>query len=230
MSNRLENLVDRIRQGLGFRTDVDDLIKRCIDEEIRYLQMGKTSPLGMQWETDETLLTDSNIVAFTNDEDVTVLNVMRPQKTYLWYAPVSDPSTPRTPIAWITDKSEFQTTVEDNIRGAPKYAFWDRSLKWLWFIPRADQDYTIYFNFDLQEDMISLDSPEGEAAPTEIDWVRFYPNAVMAGAGRRAAAILRDKEAAAEFDRMSQQEQVAMFKERVLNDQLSQPLTLGSDN
>lgn len=203
--------VQRIQDGLGFRTDMADKIILRLQEEQRDLERGKTLPKFLSAYRDLSLLEGEDSIELPTDflrisgEEISRFNAEENRLVS---------------IPWVaTESIDFDY---DHI-GAPNVAALDLTLRQIYFDNVADTDYTLF--------LVLFAAGELLDANIENVWLANAPELLIGGAGRRIAADMRNKTAFELFDAMWKQSRASWFNEAILESvDVAGPLVLGANS
>lgn len=202
--------VQRVTDGLGFRSDLASRVILRMQEEQRDLERGKTLPSFLIAEDQTlTLLAGTNSIALPDDF------LRRVDRSPRYVSDVSDVS---VDIPWRSYEAAYKAYSDSEASGPKVFVL--RSSTILVF-PEADRDYTITWDYYAKADTLDVD--------IENAWLANAPELIIGGAGLRMALDIRNAEAQKLFGAMYQASRTTWFNEDVLNDLDDQPMILGAN-
>lgn len=203
-----DELVARIKEQLGFRTDKDAEIVEAIKIAQQQLEMEPELP--------EFLITERASINLTAGEERIQLPedfLLEVEKSALW---ITD-----------TDGIEHQLVKDDmdflrgkfagSAQALPEYYAID-SLYFRMF-PTPDQVYTITMSYYAADTVLSSN--------VENKWLKNYPLLVGGIAGQIIAGALRDREAFATFQLWEQRERGSMLRRSTAKDFANMRVQMG---
>lgn len=205
-----DTAVQRVQEGLGFRSDLSSTIILRLQEEQRILERGRTLPKFL-------LREDQPLALAINTNSVTLpTDFLRRHNSEARYLPAD--STIYEVVPW-RNYDEAYAAYSDRDPAGPKVAVLRSST--ILFFPVADAAYTIYWNYYAKADLLTTN--------IENDWLANAPEILIGGAGLRIARDLRNKSAVDLFSAMKQEAATAWFADTVLDEATDEPLLLGAN-
>jgi hypothetical protein len=178
--------VDRVKQILGFRTNLDQTILANLRDQQTKLELSPTKPWFLLSD-EETLAT----VASTRTVDLPADFLEEWEEGTITYTDLDGNLTEL--------KKDLYDVLLHNYKEEPAgppeaYAIVGTKLA---IFPLPDDAYTLSWRYYAADDQIEL--------AQENQWLKYIPELLIGKAGAFVAASLRDKEAIAIFDRMTQE-------------------------
>lgn len=209
-----DEAVERIQQGLSFRTDMSDEIKQRLEEARIDLETGKTLP----WFLIEE---DAVLTLAAGESTITYpTGFIRPvAEERLRYTPL-DTQLPRN-IPWKT-LNEALAAYGDRDPGAPIVAILRNTG--IQLLPAADTEYSVTLSYYKHSDAL-----DGDDVATNA-WLVNAPDALIGEAGRRMAEDISDAAATKKFEGMKMRGQQQLLAEGIERDAVQGPLILGANN
>lgn len=204
-----DTAVQRIQDGLGFRSDKSDTIVLRLQEEQRDLEKGKSLPRFLLQE-DQTLSVTSGSQSLTIPT-----NFLRRYHSKLRYKATGE--TKYTYISW-RDYDAAELAYYDSDPAGPKVVVLRKSE--IKVYPEPDNDYTIYWDYYKSDTVLTSN--------VENTWLANAPELLIGGAGLRMAKDLRNKDATALFNDMLKAARISVFGDIILEDD-DDEIRLGSN-
>ena len=187
--------VERITDGLGFRSSLADRAVARLKEAQRFMEQGKSLPWFLIQEDQAlSLLSTTNTVAlpddFIREVDYETMRFTATGNTYPTF--VKRKSFDDAIQAYGGTDSDHPLVYA--LRGTTLY-----------FFPTADSDYDLTWSYYAKDDVLDTD--------IENAWLREAPEVLIGLAGMRLARDIRDKEAVAIFQPMYVEARQALLGE-----------------
>jgi hypothetical protein len=210
-----DQAVARLKQGLGFRTDLDDPCANALKEAQRELEMGKTLPwFLLEYDQTLALASDANSVTLPT-------GYLRPADFLPTYYLNSE-----SDAVEIERKATFRAAWDayhDAEAGAPQVFVLRKSD--IYFFPVADAAYSVKHSYYKRGTTLSSGS---ETNPWLDD--KYMPEWLIGEAGLRLANDLRDAFAADKiFGPMAAKARLAVFNETSAREEAAVRLAFGKD-
>lgn len=206
-----DEAVTRLQEGLGFANRQTTLLQSRLREAQRDLEMGKTLPKFLLQEG-QTLI----LAAATSTVALPAGFLRMDDDNPPHY--LVDSASP----TFVAIKRNYREALEANYStdaGGPKVGVILQST--IDFITTADIAYTLTWSY-YKADALLTSNIENEWLAHASDWL-------IGEAGSRIARSIRDKDAMAEFDWLTQRGRAAVFGEIIASEEASGPLVMGGN-
>lgn len=201
--------VQRIQEGLGFRTDLETTVIARLQEEQRDLERGKTLPRFLLKEGEVlSLASGTNLVTLPTD-------FLRRSDSPLLYIPVGSESARIIP--WKEYEAARDSYSNFSPAGPAVAALRSSSI---YFFPTADLSYDITWDYYQKAEVLSSN--------IENLWLANAPELLIGGAGLRTARDIRNDKAVAVFGEMYKQARMTWFSETIVQEEES--YVMGGNN
>ena len=196
-----DEAVTRIQEGLGFRNDKAETIKKRLEEARIALETGKTLPWFLIQEDQPLALAQgSNVIALPTG----FIRPVSDEEQALRYTSIYS-DFPRI-IPWKTFR-DAQNAYADRDPGAPLVAVLRNTS--IYVFPAADVAYTLTWSYYKHSDALNAGDVD------DHPWLTTAPDALVGEAGFRMAVDARDAEAAQVFDKMRLEGRTQLIAEGV---------------
>lgn len=211
-----DEVVAQVKEGLGFRRDLDATIVRRLEESQRELETGRTLPSFIINKDDAV-----NILLGVNQYDL-AFEFIREVNDIGKQWPIRSMKGDISHVRKI-DYDDAMAFYGDAGEGCPAvYAIRARVLR---FFPIPDADYEYRWSF--YQKQVALDG--SDVSDEDNAWLRFAPHLLIGMTGKKVAKTLRDQAAITLFAEQEFTWNRSIFGETIAEEEANQTYTMGSD-